>query len=130
MAELYWKHGFRDWAMEIVANNPNVGVVSKHYDRNGKNKTISLRWGAQAAGFLMGINRDLESGDLIDATEEVYGEVVGYQLDSPQTPQVGGTDDKGKIKDSNNAFNEAVARLDNEACWEIVWRKRCCTEGT
>ena len=84
MAETYWRHGFRDWAMAIVANNPNVGVQSEHYDRNGNHKHTSLRWGAQAAGFLMGLSRDLESGRLLDANSEAYGEVVGYELNSPE----------------------------------------------
>ena len=84
MAEVYWKHGFRDWAMAIVANNPNVGVLSRHYDRNGNLTNTGLRWGAQAAGFLMGISHDLETGRLTDANSEAYGEVIGYELDSPQ----------------------------------------------
>ena len=70
--------------MTIVANNPNVGVQSRHYDRNGNLTNTGLRWGAQAAGFLMGISRDLESGRLLDANADSYGEVVGYELNSPQ----------------------------------------------
>jgi hypothetical protein len=89
MAEVYWRHGFRDWAMAIVANNPNVGVLSRHYDRNGNFTGIGLRWGAQAAGFLMGINRDIESGRLVEEDSAQYGEVVGYQLDSPQNSRQG-----------------------------------------
>ena len=86
MAEVYWAHGFRDWAQAIVANNPNVGVLSRHYDLNGNLTSVGLRWGAQAAGFLLGISRDIESGRLVDANSQQYGEVVGYQLDSPQEP--------------------------------------------
>jgi hypothetical protein len=82
MAETYWRHGFRDWAMAIVANNPNLGVQSQHYDQNGNYRSTSFRWGAQAAGFLMGISSDIESGRLIDVTNS-YTEVLGYELQSP-----------------------------------------------
>lgn len=81
MAETYWRHGFRDWAMAIVANNPNLGVQSQHYDQNGNYRSTSFRWGAQAAGFLMGISSDIESGRLIDVTNS-YTEVLGYELQS------------------------------------------------
>jgi YD repeat-containing protein len=85
MANAYWAHGFRDWAMAIVANNPNVNVLSLHYDRQGKLMDAGLRWGAQAASFLLDIDRDIQSGRLIKADSQQYGEVVGYQLDSPES---------------------------------------------
>ena len=76
-AARFWKHGFRDWAMEIVANNPNVGVLSKDNDGHG-NVKISLKWGEKAAGFLLGINQQIESGELVETGG--YAEVVDYEI--------------------------------------------------
>jgi hypothetical protein len=49
----------------------------------------------------------------------------GLFFDHPQqtAPQVGGTNDKGKIKVFTNAFNKAVSLLDNEACAKLFGGK-------
>jgi hypothetical protein len=64
--------------MAIVANNPNVGVYSRHYDTNGNLTSTGLRWGAQAAGFLLGISRDIDAGRLVEIGSGQDGEVVSH----------------------------------------------------
>jgi|GEM_PF-920292 len=88
MAQVYWAHGFRDWAMEIVANNPNVGVFYRELDKNGKIKSAGLRWGDKAASFLLGIDRQIQSGALVEAGGS--GEVVDYVIGGMQDPKKAG----------------------------------------
>jgi hypothetical protein len=77
MAQLYWDHGFRDWAQEILENNPNVGVHVTGGDaiRLAERAGVSLNrdgsitvWGARAAyalGFVDENNRVLWPDDTL-----------------------------------------------------------------
>jgi hypothetical protein len=89
--------------MAIVANNPNVNVLSLHYDRQGKLMDVGLRWGAKAAAFLLNLDRDIQTGRLVEDNSEQYGEVVGYELDSPQNSGV--TDDRKTIDNKGTGQN-------------------------
>ena len=66
-AEYFWSHGRRDLAIDIISQNPNVGI---DYRLSGfgliepRNGSI---FGGQAAGFLTGLDQAIQAGLLVDA---------------------------------------------------------------
>jgi hypothetical protein len=67
-AEYFWSTGRRDIAMEIVANNPNVGLEVRSF-RVGETVTFSI-FGSNAANYLLGLSSQINSGALAAATPE------------------------------------------------------------
>lgn len=66
MAREAWRRGERDRAQDIVARNPNVGIEYLRWDHNVERVTEhGFLWGAQAAGFLLDLGNELDSGKLV-----------------------------------------------------------------
>jgi hypothetical protein len=64
-AEYFWSHGRRDLAIDIVSQNPNVGIDYRISGFGLSEPRSGTIFGGEAAGLLTGIDLALRSGALV-----------------------------------------------------------------
>jgi hypothetical protein len=73
LAEYFWEHGYRDRAIEILSQNPNVGIEYNAVGFGLAEPRTGSMFGAQAAGFLISLDNAISSGILVEFDGELSG---------------------------------------------------------